>query len=103
MLKREHGGSSDAKYQISLGLPVGTVINCADSTGAKNPCIVSMKGINTSHCWYRWHGDDHSQESQTWAQKEGAFYSGDLIAEVVSENSQSVSLFWRQCRGHSEQ
>lgn len=27
------GGSSGAKFRISLGLPVGAVINCADNTG----------------------------------------------------------------------
>ncbi|NXD85578.1 RL23 protein, partial [Halcyon senegalensis] len=30
------GGSSGAKFRISLGLPVGAVINCADNTG--EPC-----------------------------------------------------------------
>uniref|UniRef100_A0A2K6Q5D8 Large ribosomal subunit protein uL14 n=1 Tax=Rhinopithecus roxellana TaxID=61622 RepID=A0A2K6Q5D8_RHIRO len=33
MLKRGRGGSSGAKFRISLGLPVGAVINCADNTG----------------------------------------------------------------------
>ncbi|XP_070836735.1 large ribosomal subunit protein uL14-like [Chaetodon trifascialis] len=28
------GGSSGAKFRISLGLPVGAVINCADNTGS---------------------------------------------------------------------
>ncbi|KAI4821850.1 hypothetical protein KUCAC02_007428 [Chaenocephalus aceratus] len=36
MSKRGRGGSSGAKFRISLGLPVGAVINCADNTGAKN-------------------------------------------------------------------
>jgi len=27
------GGSSGGKFRISLGLPVGAVINCADNTG----------------------------------------------------------------------
>ncbi|NXP58987.1 RL23 protein, partial [Chloropsis cyanopogon] len=39
------GGSSGAKFRISLGLPVGAVINCADNTGAKNLYIISVKGI----------------------------------------------------------
>ena len=30
------GGSAGAKFRISLGLPVGAVINCADNTGKKN-------------------------------------------------------------------
>ncbi|XP_041493135.1 60S ribosomal protein L23-like [Microtus oregoni] len=33
------------KFRISLGLPVGAVINCADNTGAKNLYIISVKGI----------------------------------------------------------
>nr|XP_035153762.1 60S ribosomal protein L23-like [Callithrix jacchus] len=45
MSKQRQGGSSGAKFQISLGLPVGAVINCADNTGAKNLYIISMKGI----------------------------------------------------------
>ncbi|CAO2581546.1 60S ribosomal protein L23, partial [Lemmus lemmus] len=39
------GESSGAKFRISLGLPVGAVINCADNTGAKNLYIISVKGI----------------------------------------------------------
>jgi hypothetical protein len=27
------GGSSGGKFRITLGLPVGAVINCADNTG----------------------------------------------------------------------
>ena len=30
------GGSAGAKFRISLGLPVGAVINCADNTGKDN-------------------------------------------------------------------
>ncbi|XP_011636984.1 60S ribosomal protein L23 [Pogonomyrmex barbatus] len=33
MSKRGRGGSAGAKFRISLGLPVGAVINCADNTG----------------------------------------------------------------------
>lgn len=32
-LRTGRGGSSGAKFRISLGLPVGAVINCADNTG----------------------------------------------------------------------
>ncbi|KAL7667607.1 hypothetical protein ACOME3_010579 [Neoechinorhynchus agilis] len=43
--KRAHkGGISDKKYRISLGLPSGAVINCADNTGAKNMFIISVRG-----------------------------------------------------------
>ncbi|XP_058528240.1 large ribosomal subunit protein uL14-like [Ochotona princeps] len=45
MSKRGRGRSSGAKFCISLGLPVGAVINCADNTGAKSLYIISMKGI----------------------------------------------------------
>ncbi|CAO2591706.1 60S ribosomal protein L23 [Lemmus lemmus] len=45
MSKQGRGGSSGAKLQISLGLLVGAVINCADNTGAKNLYIISVKGI----------------------------------------------------------
>ena len=38
-------GSSGSKFRISLGLPVGAVINCADNTGAKNLYIIAVKGI----------------------------------------------------------
>mmetsp|Transcript_15628 Transcript_15628/g.63792 ORF Transcript_15628/g.63792 Transcript_15628/m.63792 type:complete len:126 (-) Transcript_15628:138-515(-) len=30
---------------MTLGLPVGAVMNCADNTGAKNLYIISVKGI----------------------------------------------------------
>nr|XP_034380498.1 60S ribosomal protein L23-like [Arvicanthis niloticus] len=42
---RTCGGSSRVKFRISLRLPVGAVINCADNTGAKNLYIISVKGI----------------------------------------------------------
>ena len=38
-------GASGAKFRISLGLPVGAVMNCADNTGAKNLYIIAVKGI----------------------------------------------------------
>lgn len=38
-------GSAGAKFRVSLGLPVGAVINCADNTGAKNLYIIAVKGI----------------------------------------------------------
>uniref|UniRef100_A0A8C5LEP9 Large ribosomal subunit protein uL14 n=1 Tax=Jaculus jaculus TaxID=51337 RepID=A0A8C5LEP9_JACJA len=45
MSKQGCGGSSCAKFWISLGLPVGAVINCVDNTGAKNLYAISVKGI----------------------------------------------------------
>merc|ERR1711934_576473 len=44
MSKRGRGGSAGAKFRISLGLPVGAVINCADNTGAKNLCVIAVIG-----------------------------------------------------------
>ena len=38
-------GKSGAKFRISLGLPVGALINCADNTGAKNLYIIAVRGI----------------------------------------------------------
>ena len=33
------------KFRTTLGLCVGSVMNCADNTGAKNLYIISVKGI----------------------------------------------------------
>ena len=35
-------GSTGTKFRITLALPVGAVINCADNTGAKNLYIISV-------------------------------------------------------------
>eukprot|EP00746_Dinoflagellata_sp_MGD_P071736 gnl/MRDRNA2_/MRDRNA2_29183_c0_seq1.p1 gnl/MRDRNA2_/MRDRNA2_29183_c0~~gnl/MRDRNA2_/MRDRNA2_29183_c0_seq1.p1 ORF type:complete len:142 (+),score=2.65 gnl/MRDRNA2_/MRDRNA2_29183_c0_seq1:28-453(+) len=32
------------KYRMTLGLPVGAVLNCADNSGAKNLSIISVVG-----------------------------------------------------------
>ncbi|KAH8023163.1 hypothetical protein HPB51_011277 [Rhipicephalus microplus] len=42
---RRRGGAAGAKFRISLGLPVGAVINCADNTGAKNLYVIAVNGI----------------------------------------------------------
>ena len=44
MSKRGRGGSAGNKFRVTLGLPVGAVINCADNTGAKNLFVISVKG-----------------------------------------------------------
>lgn len=36
-------GAAGNKFKMSLGLPVGAVMNCADNTGAKNLYIISVK------------------------------------------------------------
>ena len=38
-------GAAGNKFKMSLGLPVGAVMNCADNSGAKNLYIISVKGI----------------------------------------------------------
>merc|ERR1711920_373198 len=47
MSKRGRGGASGNKFRITLGLPVGAVMNCADNTGAKNLYIISVKGFGS--------------------------------------------------------
>ena len=38
-------GVTGNKFKMTLGLPVGAVINCADNSGAKNLYIIAVKGI----------------------------------------------------------
>merc|ERR1712242_148321 len=38
-------GVSGIKYRMTLGLPVGAVMNCADNSGAKNLYIIAVCGI----------------------------------------------------------
>ena len=45
MSKRGRGGASGGKFRITLALPVGAVMNCADNTGAKNLYIIAVHGI----------------------------------------------------------
>merc|ERR1712166_1455354 len=44
MSKRGRGGGGN-KFRMTLGLPVGAVMSCADNTGAKNLYIVSVNRI----------------------------------------------------------
>ena len=39
------GGRVGGKFRISLALPVGAVMNCADNTGAKNLFVIAVSGI----------------------------------------------------------
>ncbi|KAJ2005770.1 60S ribosomal protein L23A [Coemansia thaxteri] len=39
------GGAAGNKFRMTLGLPVGAVINCADNSGAKNLNIIAVFGI----------------------------------------------------------
>ncbi len=40
------GNVKGNKFRISLALPVGAVVNCADNTGARNLYIISVKGYH---------------------------------------------------------
>merc|ERR1711992_94304 len=42
--KGRGGCARGNKYRVTLGLPVGALINCADNTGAKNIYIIAVKG-----------------------------------------------------------
>merc|ERR1711862_1093803 len=48
MSKRGRGGSAGGKFRISLALPVGAVVNCADNTGGKNLYVIAVAGIRGS-------------------------------------------------------
>jgi len=45
MSKRGRGGTAGSKFRVTLGLPVGAVLNCADNTGAKNLFIISVHAV----------------------------------------------------------
>ncbi|KAI0170569.1 ribosomal protein L14 domain-containing protein [Pestalotiopsis sp. NC0098] len=38
-------GAPGGKLKMTLGLPVGAIMNCADNSGARNLYIISVKGI----------------------------------------------------------
>merc|ERR1712059_77680 len=38
-------GAPGGKLKMTLGLPVGAVMNCCDDSGARNLYIISVKGI----------------------------------------------------------
>ena len=44
-MSKRSGAAGGAKLKVSVGLPVGAVMNCADNTGAKNLYVISVKGI----------------------------------------------------------
>jgi len=39
---RGRGGSAGNKFRMTLALPVGAVMNCADNSGAKNLYVRSL-------------------------------------------------------------
>ncbi|KAK6311742.1 hypothetical protein J4Q44_G00174060 [Coregonus suidteri] len=97
MSKRGRGGSSGAKFRISLGLPVGAVINCADNTGAKNLYIISVKGIKgrLNRLPAAGVGDmvmATVKKGKPELRKKSASCGCDTAAEVVSAKGWRVSL-----------
>jgi large subunit ribosomal protein L23e len=46
MSARGRSGATGTKFKMTLGLPVGAVMNCADNSGAKNLYILAVKGIH---------------------------------------------------------
>ena len=45
MSKRARGGRNGIKLKITNSLPVASVMNCADNTGAKNLYMIACTGI----------------------------------------------------------
>ncbi|EAN99789.1 60S ribosomal protein L23, putative [Trypanosoma cruzi] len=43
---KEKANVKGCRFRVSLALPVGAVVNCADNTGAKNLYIISVKGYH---------------------------------------------------------
>ena len=39
------GGASGTKFRLTLGLPVGAVLNCADNSGAKSIYLIGPCGF----------------------------------------------------------
>ncbi|ELW70175.1 60S ribosomal protein L23 [Tupaia chinensis] len=81
MLTQGRGGSSEAKFRISLGLLVGALMDVLAQEPKKSVyhlCKGDQGMAGQASCgWCGRHGDRHSQERQTRAQEEGAFSSGN--------------------------
>jgi len=41
------GGASGTKFRLTLGLPVGAVLNCADNSGAKSIFVIGPFGFGS--------------------------------------------------------
>lgn len=55
MSKRSGGGGANKSnsFRVTLAMPVGAVMNCADNTGAKNLYIVAVYGKSVSRApWF---------------------------------------------------
>ena len=45
MATKTRGTTTGVKFRVTVGLPVGAIMNCADNTGAKNLYVISVKKI----------------------------------------------------------
>ena len=45
MSKRGRGGQVGTKLKVTIGLPVGAVMNCADNSGAKALYVISTYAV----------------------------------------------------------
>ena len=45
MAQKTRGTTTGVKFRVTVGLPVGAIMNCADNTGAKNLYVISVKKI----------------------------------------------------------
>lgn len=68
------GGSAGAKFRISLGLPVGAVINCADNTGKVSHVFLTSESAAGCPASLRFHGSWHH-----------AFCPFPLVVLVISD------------------
>ncbi|GLV40926.1 Ribosomal protein L23 [Carabus blaptoides fortunei] len=102
MSKRGRGGSAGAKFRISLGLPVGAVINCADNTGAKNLYVIAVQGIGgrLNRLPAAGSGDmivATVKKGKPELRKK-VMPAGDPATETVPQEGRSVHLLRGQCR-----
>ena len=44
---RGRAGSTGTKLRMTLALPVGAIMNCADNSGAKNLYVIAVKCIKS--------------------------------------------------------
>ena len=68
MSTKRAGGRVGGKFRMSLALPVGAVINCADNSGAKNLYVIAVSGIKgeCTHFLWRWARLRGQQNEGNW-------------------------------------
>lgn len=57
------GGSGGNKLRVTLGLPVGALINCCDNSGGRNLYIIAVKVCS---CIFYWYQDETSMIGQIY-------------------------------------